>query len=189
MSNATLTKEQNKTITTFSRGLIGYAGTMIGNGCNFAFQSLSLEDVTSDQKSQINDFMLNETFKKILRYKKLPPQAIENMKKKGIEPKKQPVEIILFIVIATNDDLIVNTFIPSEYNSMSSHFVPHDFDAVHEFDYGKLYQYTVECEIPFKHVDEVRREIYEQLHEQGFIQDEESDDEDMLPNLNDIELE
>jgi len=44
---------------------------------------------------------------KDLAFKQLPQKALEEMAKKGLSPKKQPIEILLFIIVPCSDSVIV----------------------------------------------------------------------------------
>lgn len=59
---------------------------------------------------------LIETIKKITEFKPLNPQAIENMKKKGIEPKKQAGEILLFLIVCSRTNIHVAIYSPNDMN-------------------------------------------------------------------------
>ena len=59
---------------------------------------------------------LIETIKKITEIKPLNPQAIENMKKKCLEPKKQAGEILLFLIVCSRTNIHIAIYSPTDMN-------------------------------------------------------------------------
>ena len=65
------------------------------------------EDITvyPTQECAINN--LNTMLTKELAFKQLPQKALDEMAKKGLSPKKQPIEILLFIIVPCDVSVVV----------------------------------------------------------------------------------
>jgi len=108
---------------------------------------------------------LIETIKKTTEYKPLNPRAIENMKKQGIEPKKQACDIMLFLITTSSTDIHIAIYSPTDFditkfihNSIGNHNVTIDDK------YGYL-QFPDDS--PLKKKDEILQAFFTQLKELG----------------------
>ena len=96
------------------------ANTMISNGNNFCsiILDVGMKDTITNDEGDKEDITIypsqddaingvNMMLTKDLAIKQLPQKALDEMAKKGLSPKKQPIEILLFIIVPCNDSVIV----------------------------------------------------------------------------------
>lgn len=192
-----------KELTTEGRNLLGLASLMIKNECQHTVSNVFFNwwfkrpeyDIEEQECiivsiDDIQKWIVNTLFGKIIRHKVIPKAALESMYQKGIKPKKQPTDNVIIFIVAINDALTIATYIPTRLNHIANHLITHEH-IMNEFEYGKLYQYTVECVSPFRQMDIERENVFQLLRENGIISQQEDDtDSDVeMPNLNDLSIE
>lgn len=161
------------------------ANTMISNGNNFCCVVLDVgvkntiinedgekEDITvyPTQECAINNIKTMLT--KELAFKQLPQKALEEMAKKGLSPKKQPIEILLFIIVPCDVSVVVAV---NNINNMidMSDFCNH-IDG-ESGDDNMVVKYT---DSSLKESDNINRNIFNYLKQVGIYND--TTDEDMI---------
>ena len=107
------------------------AQQMIANNCNFSLQCLNIyapsEDSTiypshEELSEWIKKFMMNE-----LKSKPLNQKALEEMAKKGIQQKKQPLEILLVSIIPSSTHIHIGVSLPVIKPENMSELILFDF--------------------------------------------------------------
>lgn len=131
---------------------------------------------------------LHNLFNKTLAYKPLPKVALENMRKKGLTPKKQPKELYLFVIISTKTHVHVAVSVPKDklediddfYMRLTDSLVKTDpvpsFYNRDNVSDNEVY-FELAYDMPFKQRDVVHRKIFSFLKEEGIYQEDEGDDE------------
>jgi len=133
---------------------------------------------------------LNNLFTEELKYKVLNLAALENLKKKGLMPSLQPIEIILVIIIASNDSVVVGVSFPDGTGTNITDFANNAMKRCPKNDTecnvnGNCAYITYKCEFPFKDRDTVSRAFFEQLQKDGIYVKDDDDDEETPNYLND----
>ncbi len=166
------------------------ANTMISNGNQFCVLVIDPsttsgeESITYPSYDQINDF-LKSLMTKELVYKKLPDKAIEEMKKKGQEPKKQPNEILMCVIAPSETHVHMLVHNPFEH-VISTDLINLVFqsdtetnkpisESINNYDIVL----NVNHETPFKYCDDVLRNVYSALKKLEIYKGESKDDEPM----------
>lgn len=172
---------------------IEYTNTMIKNGNLFSINSYDISYQTNDETIYMNndemiDFLQN-LFNEKIKYKQLPEKALENMRKKGIKPKKQPIEMLLVFITCTKNDVYYYVSIPDNlYINIDSLMNGLKYKKVNStkntYTREQLYG-SVKCEFPLKYKDTIQQSFFTKFREIGLYQDDDSDDE-MEFNLNDL---
>ena len=132
---------------------------------------------TSDD---INKWM-EELFEVELKYKEPNPRALEEMKKKGVLPKKQPREIFLLVVIPTISSINIGVSLPTnnDINIDISKFITnalYGFDVNIEFKNGVGYCICPHLS-PMKGRDEIMLLLFNQLKKDKIYIEDVEDDE------------
>jgi hypothetical protein len=141
------------------------------------------------ESSDIQDWMV-DCVKQITEYKPLNAQALENMKKKGVVPKKQPGEILIVLVIPSRTHIHVAVYIPPMYrdgfcieNFVSGAMKDTVYSIVVDNEYGFI---NYPHESPLKERDNVLRKFFAQLKVIGIYKDIE--EEEVLYSINDDDI-
>lgn len=134
---------------------------------------------------------LKKLFSKDLKYKPLNSAALENLKKKGIKPSLQPIEIILIIIIASNDSVVVGVSFPADVSVNIKDFTNNAMERCTKNDIwcdvnGNYLCATYKCEFPFKDRDAVSRAFFKQLQEDKIYVKDNDDDEEIPNYLNEM---
>jgi hypothetical protein len=178
--------------TTFSKCINGViprfketAQVMISNGSKFSCQCLDISTVSdesttypdaSDLSTWIKHFMTSE-----LKSKPLNPKALEEMAKKGIQPKKQPNEIILVAIVPSVTHIHIGVSIPesmdSELNVES--FISNTLSSYsYEIDIDKNFGFAnIEHPESLKERDNVLRCFFTELKNRKIYIEDAEDDE------------
>jgi hypothetical protein len=129
---------------------------------------------------EINKWM-EELFEVELKYKEPNPRALEEMKKKGIEPKKQPRDIFLLVVIPSISSINIGISLPNnnDINIDISKFIT---DALYGFNFNidiknSVGYITCPHLSPMKGRDEIMLLLFNQLKKDKIYIEEEDDDE------------
>ena len=141
------------------------------------------EDCTVYPESNDIQQWLIDTIKKITEYKPLNPMALENMKKKGLSPKKQIGEMLIFLVVPSRTHINIAIYIPSIYqdgfsieNFISSSMKDYIYDITVKDNYGFV---NYPHDSPMKERDTISRLFFEQLKKVGIYKDD-TDNEEIL---------
>lgn len=168
-----------------------YCNIMIKNDSPFSVYNTEISTNQNDEliyptNDELTEY-LSTVYQKDFKVKQLPEKALENMRKKGITPKKQPAELILIFISANTTNVHYSISIPHSFNDKIDDYERFmgdlSFTKV-DGDTTVLYGNKV-CEFPIKEKDAVQSMFFESLKEFGIYEDDESDDE-MEFNLNDI---
>jgi hypothetical protein len=136
------------------------------------------------EKEKLSKWFHN-LFLEELKNKVLNPLALEQMKLKGIAPKKQPRDIILIIVVPSNKRVHIGISIPDieEYNNfnlkefISNALKPVDAYNIYFEESDKLafVEYKTDSEV--KEIDNTITMFFDQLKKDSIYKDDASDDE------------
>ena len=125
-----------------------------------------------------------------LKNKVLNPMALEQMKLKCIEPKKQSRDIILIIVVPSHKKVHIGISIPDteQYNNFNiKEFIKNSLESVNSYNsyfddsddstINKLafIEYSTDSEV--KEIDNTINMFFKQLKKDNIYKDEDSDDE------------
>lgn len=172
-----LSTASNKVKTTISQ--------FISNGNDF---SVVIGDLTTRNGDEIsppnfNDtqYWLSEVLTKTLAYKPLPEKALENMRLKGVEIKKQPGEILVIILIDSETHVHIGYNIPE---TMKDKFNINEYLKV-LFNESLEYEINKDnCNIiyktdsPLKERDILMNKTFEYLKQSSiYVEENDSDDE------------
>lgn len=156
------------------------ASNMIKNGNNFSCTLVELEYTENDETkyltiSEIEQWMI-KLYTKELAYKPYSEKALENMKEKGVTPKKQPGEIVMYTITSTSDAVIIGLYIPPNvfpFEDLLLTWFPYYYSK-EDFVFS-----IIESSSPFKDRDLYLRKAFDSLKEAGIYKydEEESDDE------------
>ena len=109
--------------------------------------------------------------------------ALENMKKKGLSPKKQIGEMLIFLVVPSRTHINIAIYIPSIYqdgfsieNFISSSMKDYIYDITVKDNYGFV---NYPHDSPMKERDTISRLFFEQLKKVGIYKDD-TDNEEIL---------
>jgi hypothetical protein len=136
-------------------------------------------------KEQI-DKWLNTLFNEELKTKPLNPMALEQMAKKGIQPKKQPREILLIIIVPSNKKVHIGISVPEGMNIEINKFIENSFKNSINSSGGKYNIYKVEEKLIYidydtdsevKEIDNALAMFFKQLKNDGIYVNDESDEE------------
>jgi len=171
----------------------------IKNGMSFSCQLANIcatsgENIVYPESSNVRDWMVS-LFTKNLKPKKIPEKALAAMKARGIEPKKNPSEVLLIaVVVGSNTHVHVGISVPSDNdNHQSLNVDPSEF--ARSFMGERKYEETqdenyliiqYDAEFPFKEKDTIHRLIFDELRKRGILTDEQDSDDEVFFDLNDI---
>lgn len=177
ISSKVLSAASNKVKTTVSQ--------FISNGNDFC---VVVGDLTTRNGDNITPPNFNDTQKwlsdvitKTLAYKPLPAKALENMKLKGIVPKKQPGEILVIVLIDSETHVHIGYNIP---DNMKDKFIIDDYL---KFLFNNKEKYSVDkntsnivynADSPLKDRDTLMTKTFNYLKDAKiYIEEDDSDDE------------
>ena len=137
------------------------------------------------------DNWLNNLFNEELKTKPLNPMALEQMAKKGIQPKKQPREIFLIIIVPSHKRVHIGVSVPDGMNINIDEFIKNSFQNDINYSSGmgfevkyninkideKLVYIDYEIDSEVKEIDNALAMFFKQLKKDGIYVDEESDGE------------
>ena len=165
------------------------ASQMITNGMNFSCQIIDIaipnpsdsdETIYPNGTEVMNWF--DSLFSNELKFKPTNEKALEQMKKKGITPKKQPCEIVLIIIVPSGDSMIIAVSFPENYPINLTKFVDETMKSQH-FSYDVVLKNNIayvsyKCDSPLKEKDNASRMFFSQLKKDRiYIENDDSDDE------------
>lgn len=141
-------------------------------------EKMTMYPLTDDIKK-----WMEELFEVELKYKEPSARAVEEMKKKGLQPKKQPREIMLLVVVPSKtsvhigislpenntNDVDISTFISTFINSALSEFNV-NIDIKNGVGYCECLHHS-----PMKGRDEVMLLLFNQLKKDKIYIEEEED--------------
>ena len=159
------------------------ANTMISNGNNFCsiILDVGMKDTITNDEGDKEDITIypsqddaingvNMMLTKDLAIKQLPQKALDEMAKKGLSPKKQPIEILLFIIVPCNDSVIVKV---NNINDMIDINTFADFIECNIISDNVVAQKT---DSSLKIADSISRQIFNYLKNVGIYVDNTEDD-------------
>ena len=185
-SNIAIEKVFKKT----SNEIKSLANMMISNGNMFCCTVVDTtitesETIVYPTDSMIINF-INTMFGKEFTPKPLPQKALEEMKKKGIEQKKQIGEILLFVIIPTEYNIIVGINVPygikfnmDDYilNTMGNCDNVNIISNSNSSNSNSYHIITIEGfdNTPFKEADVIMRNTFSELKRMGLYKDDEEE--------------
>lgn len=145
------------------------------------------------QSDQITKW-LDNLCQKTLTYKPLPQKALDNMKAKGISPKKQAGEVLNVVICSGKDSIVLCVKCP---NNMKDEF---QFDNFKKFLSDKEYNiedvnvddtvtynlYNIKCDFPLKYRDNLNNDIVKYLEERKIYVPPDDDDDDFVNYLDEL---
>lgn len=160
------------------------ASTMISNNMNVCCQTVDDISVSTNNnilypsKLDITEWF-DSLFTKEFALKILPQKAYEAMKKKGIPIKKQPAEIMNFIVATSENHVLTGIKLPSNCKNKMDDLVT---GFMEEMKYERIDNngYTIvsyQTEYPLKEKDECQRRIFAHLFKIGVLEEDNEEDE------------
>ena len=165
------------------------ANTMISNEYPFCCMKLDTTIIENESiiypPDKMNYDYLKNLFSVELKSKPLPQKALDEMKKKGIEPKKQPIDLLLFIIIPTENNILIGINCPSEINFSIDDYVERTIEP-----YGNINNsmnkscnkenyclFEFHHDSPFKEAEVVLQNTFNELKRVGLYKD--PDDEEI----------
>lgn len=169
-----------------------YSNTMIKNGNSFSVECYDIAITENDETIYMDSVGINEyihqLFNQKFKFKQLPERALENMRKKGIEPKKQPIELLLIFITIDKNNIYFGVSIPHTMDISIDRLMEGLTYTQEEHSEGfqttQLYG-SILCEFPLKDRDVLKTNFFNKIKSFGLYQEEEEDDE-MEFNLNDL---
>ena len=159
------------------------ANTMISNGNNFCsiILDVGMKDTITNEEGEREDITVypsqdeaicsvNMMLSKDLAIKPLPQKALDEMAKKGLTPKKQPIEILLFIIVPCNDSVVVRV---NNINDMIDMNKFAEFIECEKINDNIVAQKT---DSSLKVADSISRHIFNYLKNVGIYVDNTEDD-------------
>jgi hypothetical protein len=119
----------------------------------------------------------NNLFQKEFALKILPPKAIEAMLKKGIVMKKQPAEIMNFIVATSEYHVIIGIMLPLNCDYKMDNLIDGFMDEI-KYERIDNINYTIisyQSDSPIKEKDNCQRRIFTLLFKIGILKEEEEE--------------
>lgn len=176
-----------------SKDVASTATRMIKNGATFSCQianiSVSDGDSIKFPTSKEMDAWMHTLFSKDLKPRVYNERALEAMRKKGITPGKQPAEILLIIVSNSETHVHVGVSIAEGSDIVSEELI-NGIMGDQEYQKETKDRYSVVSyphRFPMKERDVRQQKAFDYLKQAGiYVEDEESDDDEMAFTLNDI---
>lgn len=190
----------NKLMTTTSLKYYEYVNIMIKNGLPFAIETYDISINNNDESifptMEKIVMYLHKLFNEVLKYRKLPQKALDNMKAKGITPKKQAIEQLLVFITFDANNVYYAISIPKKLSNITSNeginklmetfnnYAIETDNVNTEFETIQIYGKVVD-EFPLKHRDVIKQHFINKMSEFGLYTAEDSDDDGEY-NLNDF---
>ena len=179
----------DKVTKTVGQKFTEYTNTMIKNGNQFSIECYDISITENEETVYMDSVGINEylhqLFNQTLKYKQLPERALENMRKKGIEPKKQPIELLLIFITIDKNNIYFGVSVPDTMDiNVDSLMEGLEYTQEEGYKTTQLYG-SMDCEFPLKDRDVVKTNFFNKIKSFGLYQEEEEDDE-MEFNLNDL---
>lgn len=174
----------SKSFKAISQDFKATANQMISNNCPFSIQSHTMSTTQNDEiifpnSDDLSNWMKN--FMEVeLKPKPLNAKALEEMAKKGIQPKKQITDIILVCIIPSNTHIHVGVSIPITSDMFVKNFVSNSLCSYDKVEYTENgnYGYATICHPDsLKERDSVMRHFFTELKKRNIYIEEEEDDE------------
>ena len=179
--NSTIEKIFKKT----SNEIKSLGNTMISNGnmfcCTVVDTTFTENETIIYPTDSMNIHFINNMFGKEFAPKQLPQKALDEMKKKGIEQKKQIGEILLFVIIPTEHNIIVGINVPCGINFNMDNYILNTMGNCNNVNIvsnsNSYHIITIEGfdNTPFKEADVVMRNTFSELKRMGLYKDEEEE--------------
>jgi len=165
----------DKVLKTASLKVKEFANTMISNGNDFSCMivDLSLPDGSYLDNDTIKNWLV-KLYTSDLKYKQLPERALENMKKKGLTPKKQPIENILITITSNDTCVFVGVSIPEKYYDHKNIIVS---SLPYYDDIDKAFLISVfDHNEPLKYRDVILQNMFNSIKQCGLYKEEDEED-------------
>jgi hypothetical protein len=180
----TFSTDFSKSLKAISQDFKATANQMITNCCTFSIQSHTVSATKDDETIFPNAEDLSNWMKNFmeveLKPKPLNQKALEEMAKKGIQPKKQITDIILVCIIPSNTHIHVAVYVPSSSEMPVKDFVSNSLSSYNGVEYTENQNYAYAW-IPhpdsLKERDTVMRYFFTELKKRNIYVEEEEDDE------------
>ena len=157
----------------------------------------TIEECTIYPESyDVQDWIV-DCIKQITEYKPLSLQALDNMKKKGVIPKKQPGEILIILIVPSRTHIHIAIYVPPMYRD-EFNIETFVLGAMKDTSYSFLTPIIVENEYgfvnypnesPLKERDNILRNFFNQLKvtliHGSYIYMEDKDDDEISYSIND----
>ena len=155
----------------------------IKNNKNYSCQLADIKTVQEDNivypSSEQLESWIQSIFDKDLKSRVYSQQALDNMKKKGISPGKDPLDILLIIVTSSDTDVYLTISVPKTIELDVSKFISNLNKKNHNFDVERTELYhKVKFSVlfPFKEKDDLYQNIFIELEKLDFYHPEPDDD-------------
>ncbi len=180
----TFSTDFSKSLKAISQDFKATANQMITNCCTFSIQSHTISSTKDDETIFPNSDDLSNWMKNFmeveLKPKPLNAKALEEMAKKGIQPKKQITDIILVCIIPSNTHIHVGVSVPSSFEMPVKNFVSNALSTYDGVEYIENQNYGYAA-IPhpdsLKERDTVMRCFFTELKKRNIYVEEDEDDE------------
>lgn len=139
------------------------------------------DNISYPNSDAMTNFMC-KLFTKDLKYKKLNEKALANMAKRGITPKKQPCEILLFIVAGSETHVHVGISVPDGIEFNLNNFIEEITEEnVFNVDLSQtigneIFVIKYKHESTLKEKDDIQRKIFNELKNLNIYIEEVEDD-------------
>jgi hypothetical protein len=164
------------------------ASQMITNGLNFSCQIVDIavpnpsdsDETVYPNKTEVMNWF-DSLFSNELKFKPTNEKALEQMKKKGITPKKQPCEIILIIIVPSGDSMTIAVSFPENYPASLTKFVDDTMKSQNvSYDIAlkdSMAYVNYKCDSPLKEKDNTSRMFFMQLKKDKIYVENDDGDE------------
>lgn len=167
---------ESKLLKNASQKVKEFANMMIKNGNEF---TCMICDLTLPDGSYLDNDIIKKWLENLyineLKYKELPAKALENMRKKGIEPKKQPIENILIVITSNIDSIYVGISVPDKYKHFEDIFFK-DLPVYYGITENAVIS-IFNSESPLKERDNVLQNMFNNIKKCGLYLEEDEDEE------------
>lgn len=174
----------SKSLKAISQDFKATSNQMITNGCQFSVQSHTISYTKDDETIFPNAEDLSNWMKNFmeveLKPKPLNAKALEEMAKKGIQPKKQITDIILVCIIPSNTHIHVGVSIPSTSDMSVKDFILNSLSSYDGIEYTENQNYgyaSIFHQDSLKERDTVMRYFFTELKKRNIYVEEEEEDE------------
>ena len=158
------------------------ASRMIKEEMNFSCQVVDIQTIQDDYTIYPNyeevQTWLNTLFSTELKSKPLTTQAIESMRLKGITPSKQISDILLLIIVASENHVHIGINFPETFQleriEFLTSFLKNRIYHITEFDKFLIVNYKHDS--PLKDKYDIQREIFIQLKNRNIYIDTSEDE-------------
>ena len=155
---------------------------MITNGCQFSCQCVTISTIKDDETIFPNSDDVSKWMKNFmeteLKPKPLNQKALEEMAKKGIQPKKQITDIILVCIVPSNTHIHVGVSVPTSSDINVEDFVKNSVQKYEsEIETNGNFAYvSIQHDESLKERDNVLRCFFDELKKRKIYVEEEEEE-------------